>query len=305
MFLGTVRDNLLIAVPAADDAALWAALAAVGADGWVREHPDGLDTELGTGGRRTDGSRAQQLALARGAGRPAHPHPRRGDRPARSDDRAPHRACARRRAGGAHGDRHRAPVAHRARRGPGRRDGGRTSPQLGTDDELVAAEGAYAALWRTWGWGLMRGRAGTRTGPSGSGEALSRVRARPASGVRARARSGLVRPLWRGAAGPSHLAPPRTGHAPANSPHAEHEHPDNGRIPAKFLTRSYTSESPATLPTAPSAPTAPSPRRGRGTPGNWFRDHTVLPVVLPGRVPTPTGSPLAARAVATQKESVC
>ncbi len=49
VFLGSVRDNLRIAEPAAGDGELWAALAAVGADGWVRELPDGLDTELGEG----------------------------------------------------------------------------------------------------------------------------------------------------------------------------------------------------------------------------------------------------------------
>lgn len=65
VFLGTVRDNLLIAEPEATDADLWAALSAVGADDWVRELPDGLDTRLGAGGRSTDGSQAQQLALAR------------------------------------------------------------------------------------------------------------------------------------------------------------------------------------------------------------------------------------------------
>ena len=51
VFLGTVRDNLLIAEPAATDAELWAALAAVGADDWVGELSEGLDTELGSGGQ--------------------------------------------------------------------------------------------------------------------------------------------------------------------------------------------------------------------------------------------------------------
>jgi ATP-binding cassette subfamily C protein len=64
VFLGTLRDNLLIAAPDATDAALRSALAAVGAD-WTEDLPDGLDTALGSGGHRTDGSQAQQLALAR------------------------------------------------------------------------------------------------------------------------------------------------------------------------------------------------------------------------------------------------
>lgn len=45
VFLGTVRDNLRIAAPDADDAALRGALAAVGAD-WAAGLPAGLDTEL-------------------------------------------------------------------------------------------------------------------------------------------------------------------------------------------------------------------------------------------------------------------
>ncbi|MEU2632936.1 ABC transporter ATP-binding protein, partial [Kitasatospora sp. NPDC007106] len=64
VFLGTVRENLLLAAPAATDAELDAALAAVGAD-WARELPAGLDTELGPDGHRADGAQAQQLALAR------------------------------------------------------------------------------------------------------------------------------------------------------------------------------------------------------------------------------------------------
>ncbi|MDX6314316.1 MAG: ATP-binding cassette, subfamily bacterial, partial [Streptomyces sp.] len=55
VFLGTLRDNLLIAAPSASDAELAAALAAVGAD-WATD----LDTAP-----RLDGSQAQQLALAR------------------------------------------------------------------------------------------------------------------------------------------------------------------------------------------------------------------------------------------------
>ncbi|TMR10520.1 ABC transporter ATP-binding protein, partial [Nonomuraea turkmeniaca] len=65
VFLGTVRDNLQIAAPSADDDELRAALAAVGAAEWVDGLPDGLDTEVGAAGHRVDGAQAQQLALAR------------------------------------------------------------------------------------------------------------------------------------------------------------------------------------------------------------------------------------------------
>ncbi|MFJ8023480.1 ABC transporter ATP-binding protein [Streptomyces sp. NPDC096311] len=151
VFLGTVRDNLLIAEPAADDAALWTALAAVGADGWVRELPDGLDTELGTGGRRTDGSRAQQLALARVV--LADPHTLILDEATALLDPTTARHTERALAAVLEGRTviaiaHRLHTAHDADRVAVMEDGLLT--ELGTHDELVAAEGAYAALWRTW-----------------------------------------------------------------------------------------------------------------------------------------------------------
>ncbi|MGW3983324.1 ABC transporter ATP-binding protein [Streptomyces mirabilis] len=151
VFLGTVRDNLLIAEPAADDAALWAALAAVGADGWVRELPDGLNTELGTGGRRTDGSRAQQLALARVV--LADPHTLILDEATALLDPTTARHTERALAAVLEGRTviaiaHRLHTAHDADRVAVMEDGLLT--ELGTHDELVAAEGAYAALWRTW-----------------------------------------------------------------------------------------------------------------------------------------------------------
>lgn len=66
VFSGTVRDNLLLAVPAgADDALLHDALDTVEAGDWVRELPDGLDTEVGDGGHELSAPQAQQLALAR------------------------------------------------------------------------------------------------------------------------------------------------------------------------------------------------------------------------------------------------
>ncbi|MCT9111322.1 ABC transporter ATP-binding protein [Streptomyces mirabilis] len=151
VFLGTVRDNLLIAEPAADDTALWAALAAVGADGWVRELPDGLDTELGTGGRRTDGSRAQQLALARVV--LADPHTLILDEATALLDPTTARHTERALAAVLEGRTviaiaHRLHTAHDADRVAVMEDGLLT--ELGTHDELVAAKGAYAALWRTW-----------------------------------------------------------------------------------------------------------------------------------------------------------
>ena len=49
VFAGTVRDNLALANGHADDGRIHAALAAVDADTWVRQLPDGLDTIVGSG----------------------------------------------------------------------------------------------------------------------------------------------------------------------------------------------------------------------------------------------------------------
>ncbi|MGW4222069.1 ABC transporter ATP-binding protein [Streptomyces bauhiniae] len=151
VFLGSVRDNLLIAEPGAPDEELWRALVAVGADGWVRELPEGLDTGLGQGGRATDGSQAQQLALARVV--LADPHTLILDEATALLDPATARHTERGLAAVLAGRTviaiaHRLHTAHDADRVAVMEDGLVT--ELGTHDELVAADGAYAALWRTW-----------------------------------------------------------------------------------------------------------------------------------------------------------
>lgn len=65
VFVGSLRDNLLLARSGAEDAELWASLAAVDADGWARAMADGLDTEVGSGGLALTPAQAQQIALAR------------------------------------------------------------------------------------------------------------------------------------------------------------------------------------------------------------------------------------------------
>ncbi|MET7677415.1 ABC transporter ATP-binding protein [Streptomyces seoulensis] len=151
VFLGSVRDNLLIAEPGASDEELWRALVAVGADGWVRELPEGLDTGLGQGGTVTDGSQAQQLALARVV--LADPHTLILDEATALLDPATARHTERGLAAVLAGRTviavaHRLHTAHDADRVAVMEDGLVT--ELGTHDELVAAGGAYAALWRTW-----------------------------------------------------------------------------------------------------------------------------------------------------------
>ncbi|WP_217162450.1 ABC transporter ATP-binding protein [Streptomyces sp. AC512_CC834] len=151
VFLGTVRDNLLIAEPTATDERLWAALAAVGAEEWVRELPEGLGAELGAKGHSTDGSQAQQLALARVV--LADPHTLILDEATALLDPATARHTEQALAAVLKGRTviaiaHRLHTAHDADRVAVMEDGLLT--ELGTHDELVAAGGAYAALWGSW-----------------------------------------------------------------------------------------------------------------------------------------------------------
>ncbi|MER6164654.1 ABC transporter ATP-binding protein [Streptomyces violaceorubidus] len=153
VFLGTVRDNLLIAEPGATDEELWAALAAVGAEGWVRELPGGLDAELGAkeDAHSADGSQAQQLALARVV--LADPHTLILDEATALLDPTTARHTERALAAVLKGRTviaiaHRLHTAHDADRVAVMEDGLLT--ELGTHDALVAAGGTYAALWGSW-----------------------------------------------------------------------------------------------------------------------------------------------------------
>ncbi len=65
LFHGTIRDNLTLARPGADDAALWRALETVRLGDFVRARPEGLDALVGEGGTRISGGEARRVALAR------------------------------------------------------------------------------------------------------------------------------------------------------------------------------------------------------------------------------------------------
>lgn len=61
----SIRENLLLAAPEADEDALWRALAAAQIDELVAGLPEGLDTVVGSRGYRFSGGEKQRLAVAR------------------------------------------------------------------------------------------------------------------------------------------------------------------------------------------------------------------------------------------------
>ncbi|WP_449374342.1 ABC transporter ATP-binding protein [Arthrobacter psychrolactophilus] len=61
----SIRENLLLAAPEADDATLWQALASAQIADLVAGLPEGLDTLVGARGHRFSGGEQQRLAIAR------------------------------------------------------------------------------------------------------------------------------------------------------------------------------------------------------------------------------------------------
>jgi ABC-type multidrug transport system fused ATPase/permease subunit len=151
LFLGTLRENTALARPSATDVEVRAALAAVDAWTWVRQLPAGLDTELGSAQRTLSPAQAQQIALARLV--VADPHTLVLDEATSLIDPRAARRLERSLAAVLEGRTviaiaHRLFSAHDADR-VAVVEGGRIT-ELGSHDELVAAGGSYAALWRSW-----------------------------------------------------------------------------------------------------------------------------------------------------------
>ncbi len=151
VFVGTLRDNLLLARPGADDAVLLGALAAVDAEAWARALPRGLDTVVGSGGHVLTEGQSQQLALARLV--LADPHTLVLDEATSLLDPRAARHLERSLAAVVHGRTvvaiaHRLHTAHDADRVAVVEDG--LIAELGSHQDLLAANGAYAALWRSW-----------------------------------------------------------------------------------------------------------------------------------------------------------
>jgi len=155
VFVGTVRDNLALALPDPDepasDAQLLEALDAVDAREWVETLPEGLDTVVGSGGRALTPPEAQQVALARLV--LADPHTLVLDEATSLIDPRAARHLERSLAAVLQGRTviaiaHRLFSAHDADRVAVVEDGRIT--EFGSHDDLVAADGSYAALWSSW-----------------------------------------------------------------------------------------------------------------------------------------------------------
>jgi ABC-type multidrug transport system fused ATPase/permease subunit len=161
VFLGTLRENLVLPRPHATDEQIRAALGAVDALSWVDALPDGLHTPVGADGHTLSPAQAQQLALARLV--LADPHTLVLDEATSLIDPRAARHLERSLAAVLAGRTviaiaHRLHTAHDADRVAVVEDG--VIAELGSHEELVAAGGAYAGLWDSWHGGPAAGNGG-------------------------------------------------------------------------------------------------------------------------------------------------
>lgn len=151
VFVGTLRDNVVLAKPGASDEEVWAALAAVDARDWAEQLPEKLDTEVGSGGHRLLPAQAQQLALSRLV--LADPHTLILDEATSLLDQQAAKHLEASLAAVLQGRTviaiaHRLQTAHDADLIAVIDDGRIT--EWGSHAELMGANGAYADLWRSW-----------------------------------------------------------------------------------------------------------------------------------------------------------
>lgn len=151
LFTATVRENVALAVPGADDSQIVAALESVDAADWVDDLPDGLDTVLGAGGHDVPLARAQQLSLARLV--LANPHTLVLDEATSLMNPHSAREVERSLAAVAK-DRTVIAIVHRLHTAE---DADRVIlmesgniVEMGTHEELLETDGAYRKLWRSW-----------------------------------------------------------------------------------------------------------------------------------------------------------
>src|SRR5918997_1240641 len=151
VFVGSVRDNIILAREDSPDEVVIEALRTVDAWDWVSRLPRKLDTVLGSGQYKLTPAQAQQIALARLVVADPHtlvldeatslidPHTARhleGSMAALLEDRTVVAIA------------HRLHTAHDADRIAVVIDG--RIAELGSHAELLAAGGEYARLWRAW-----------------------------------------------------------------------------------------------------------------------------------------------------------
>jgi ABC-type multidrug transport system fused ATPase/permease subunit len=151
LFAASIRDNLRLVLPDATDDELYGALDAVDAGAAVRALPGGLDTRIGSAGSVLAPGLAQQIAIARLV--LADPHTLVLDEATSllnpSAARHLERSLARLLEG-----RTVIAISHRLQTANDASiiavvEEGRIT-EFGSHDDLLAASGAYAALWRSW-----------------------------------------------------------------------------------------------------------------------------------------------------------